>query len=102
MSDVVITNNTELSRYEAHLDGDLAGFAEYHLRGSSIVFTHTEVDPAFEGKGIGSALVRQSLDQIRAAGVYDVIPLCPFYKSWLEKHPDDYADLIHAGPHAAS
>ncbi|MFL6023177.1 MAG: GNAT family N-acetyltransferase [Marmoricola sp.] len=94
MSDILISNNTELSRYEAHLDGALAGFAEYHLRGSSIVFTHTEVDPAFEGHGIGGAIVRQSLDQIRAAGVYDVVPLCPFYKAWLEKHPD-YQDLIH-------
>jgi predicted GNAT family acetyltransferase len=101
MSDVEVSNNTELSRYEAHLDGELAGFAEYHLRGSSIVFTHTEVDPAFEGKGVGGAIVRQSLDQIRAAGEYDVIPLCPFYKSWLEKHPD-YQDLVHAGSHGAS
>jgi len=94
MSDIQVTNNTELSRYEAHLDGELAGFAEYHLRASSIVFTHTEVDPAFEGHGIGGAIVRQSLDQIRSAGVYDVVPLCPFYKAWLEKHPD-YQDLIH-------
>jgi len=94
MSDIQVTNNTELSRYEAHLDGELAGFAEYHLRASSIVFTHTEVDPAFEGHGIGGAIVRQSLDQIRSAGVYDVVPLCPFYKAWLEKHPD-YQDLVH-------
>lgn len=94
MSDIQVTNNTELSRYEAHLDGELAGFAEYHLRASSIVFTHTEVDPAFEGHGIGGAIVRQSLDQIRSAGVYDVVPVCPFYKAWLEKHPD-YQDLVH-------
>jgi predicted GNAT family acetyltransferase len=93
MSDVVVSNNSELGRYEAHLDGELAGFAEYHLRGSSIVFTHTEVDPAFEGKGIGGALVRQSLDQVRAAGEYDVVPVCPFYKSWIGKHPD-YQDLV--------
>lgn len=95
MSEIEVSNNTELSRYEAHLDGELAGFAEYHLRGSSIVFTHTEVDPAFEGKGIGSAIIRTSLDEIRSAGVYDVIPICPFYKGWIEKHPD-YADLVHA------
>lgn len=99
MSEIEVSNNTELSRYEAHLDGELAGFAEYHLRGGSIVFTHTEVDPAFEGKGIGSAIIRTSLDEIRSAGVYDVIPVCPFYKGWIEKHPD-YADLVH-GTHAA-
>ena len=97
MSDIQVTDNTEQSRYEARLDGELAGFAEYHLRGSSIVFTHTEVDPAFEGHGIGGAIVRQSLDQIRAEGVHDVVPICPFYKSWLEKHPD-YQDLVHSHP----
>ena len=94
MTDIVVTNNTELSRFEAYVDGQLAGFAEYHLRSSSIVFTHTEVDDAFEGHGVGGAIVRQSLDQVRAAGVYDVVPQCPFYKAWLEKHPD-YQDLIH-------
>jgi len=94
MSDIEVSNNTELSRYEAHIDGKLAGFAEYHLRASSIVFTHTEVDDAFEGHGVGGSLVRQSLDEIRAAGVYDVIAICPFYKAWIEKHPD-YQDLLH-------
>ena len=94
MSDVEVSNNTELSRYEAHIDGQLAGFAEYHLRSSSIVFTHTEVGDDFGGKGVGGAIVRQSLDEIRAAGVYDVVPICPFYKGWIEKHPD-YADLVH-------
>ncbi|WP_209719249.1 GNAT family N-acetyltransferase [Marmoricola sp. OAE513] len=94
MSDVEVSNNTELSRYEAHVDGRLAGFAEYHLRGSSIVFTHTEVADEFEGQGIGGAIVRQSLDEIRAAGQYDVVPICPFYKGWIGKHPD-YADLVH-------
>lgn len=97
MSDIEVSNNTELSRYEAHVGGELAGFAEYHLRSSSIVFTHTEVDPAFEGQGVAGSIVRQSLDQIRAAGVYDVIPLCPFYKAWIGKHPD-YADLVHERP----
>jgi predicted GNAT family acetyltransferase len=98
MSEVEVSNNTELSRYEAHIDGQLAGFAEYHLRSSSIVFTHTEVDEAFEGHGVGGALVRKSLDEIRAAGVYDVITICPFYKAWVEKHPD-YQDLLHVPPH---
>ncbi|HET6152849.1 MAG TPA: GNAT family N-acetyltransferase [Marmoricola sp.] len=94
MSDVEVSNNTELSRYEAQIDGRLAGFAEYHLSGSSIVFTHTEVDAEFEGHGVGSTIIRTSLDEIRAAGVYDVVPVCPFYQGWIEKHPD-YASLVH-------
>lgn len=94
MSEIEVSNNTELSRYEAHIDGALAGFAEYHLRASSIVFTHTEVGEDFAGKGVAGTIVRTSLDQIRAAGVYDVVPICPFYKAWIEKHPD-YQDLVH-------
>jgi predicted GNAT family acetyltransferase len=101
MSDVVVSNNTELSRYEAHVDGRLAGFAEYHLRASSIVFTHTEVADEFEGHGIGGALVRTSLEEIRAAGLYDVVPICPFYQSWIEKHPD-FAELVHSSTGATA
>lgn len=94
MSDVVVTDNPEQSRYEARIGGELAGFALYELRPGSIVFIHTEVDPAFEGHGVGSALVRHSLNEIRANGELDVIPLCPFYRGWLEKHPE-YDDLLH-------
>ena len=91
---VVVTRNEDESRWEARIGGELAGFAAYQLTDELVVFTHTEVDPAFEGHGIGGAIVRQSLDQIRSAGVYDVVPVCPFYKAWLEKHPD-YQDLVH-------
>jgi predicted GNAT family acetyltransferase len=94
MSEVVVTDNPEQSRYEAHIDGELAGFAVYELRPGSIVFVHTEVDPAFEGHGVASALARASLDEIRAKGELDVIPLCPFYRGWLIKHPE-YDDLLH-------
>ncbi|MCW2754947.1 MAG: family N-acetyltransferase [Marmoricola sp.] len=94
MSDVVVTDNPEKSRYEAHINGELAGFADYELHPTSIVFTHTEVDPAFEGHGVGSAIIRTSLDEIRAKGERDVVPVCPFYRGWIEKHPD-YADLVH-------
>ena len=58
-----------------------------------MIFTHTEVDPKFEGKGVGSALARFALDDVRAAGTRRVLPLCPFIKGWIGKHPD-YADLV--------
>ena len=96
MSDLVTTDNSEAHRYEAHLDGELAGFADYELSEHAIVFTHTEVDDAFEGKGVGSALARFALDDVRAGGQGDalrVVPSCPFIRGWIEKHPD-YADLV--------
>ena len=94
MSDVVVTHNPEESRYDAHLDGELAGVAVYVLHGEdAIVFTHTEVDDRFEGKGVGSALARFALDDVRRDGARHVVPRCPFIKGWIDKHPD-YADLV--------
>lgn len=97
MSNVVVTHAPDRSRYEAHLDGELAGFAEYQLAEKLIVFTHTEVDTAHEGKGVGGALARVALDDVRAQGERAVLPLCPFIKAWIAKHPD-YADLVYGAP----
>ncbi|MCW2768133.1 MAG: family N-acetyltransferase [Nocardioides sp.] len=94
MSDLEVSNNTELHRYEARLDGELAGFSAYELKDDSvIIFTHTEVDDAFEGKGVGGAIARFALADVRAAGNRRVVPRCPFIKSWIDKHPE-YADLL--------
>ncbi|RAY12381.1 GNAT family N-acetyltransferase [Actinomadura craniellae] len=88
-----ITNNAAENRFEIRVDGALAGFAEYRVRpGNRVVFTHTEVDGAYEGKGVGSALARGALDAVRADGG-KVTPLCPFIKSYMDRHPE-YADLL--------
>lgn len=92
---IEVRDNEAESRYEATLDGELAGIAVYGLGPVSIVFLHTEVLPEFEGKGIGSALAKAALDDVRAKGERDVIPLCPFIKGWIEHHPD-YQDLVHS------
>jgi predicted GNAT family acetyltransferase len=94
MSEVQTTDNAEQQRYEARVDGELAGFAEYRVRGDRVVFTHTEVDDAYEGQGVGSALARSALDDVRATG-RNAVPLCPFIRDWIDKHPD-YADLVAA------
>ena len=51
-----------------------------------------EVDDAFEGQGVGSALARTALDDVRASG-RSAVPKCPFIRGWIDKHPD-YADLV--------
>lgn len=94
MADVETSHNPAEHRYEAHLDGELAGFAAYDLTDRVVVFTHTEVEPKFEGHGVGSALARFALDDVRATGTHRVLALCPFIKGWIEKHPE-YADLLH-------
>lgn len=83
----------EQQRYAAYLDGELAGFAAYQAEGDTIVFTHTEVDGAFEGRGVGSAIARGALDDVRADGSRRVVPQCSFIRGWIDKHPD-YRDLL--------
>lgn len=94
MAEVEVRDNPEKQRYEATLDGELAGIAEYQLTDELIVFTHTEVKPKFEGKGVGSALARFALDDVRAQGTRKVLPLCPFIKGWIARH-ETYVDLIY-------
>ncbi|WP_153504618.1 GNAT family N-acetyltransferase [Cumulibacter manganitolerans] len=88
-----VRKNAELHRYEAVADGDtVAGFAEYKENGDTVTFTHTEVDDAFGGEGVGGQLAKVALDQSRSDGKR-VVPLCPFIKGYIEKHPE-YADLV--------
>ena len=80
MPDVVTSHNSAEHRYEAHLDGDLAGFAAYELTDTLVIFTHTEVESRFEGHGVGGALARFALDDVRATGTHEVLPLCPVHQ----------------------
>ena len=93
MSDVEVRPNPDEQRYEAYVDGKLAGFAAYRISQGHLVLTHTEVDDAYEGQGVGSRLARGTLDDIRAKGEHDVVALCPFMSAWIDKHPD-YQDLV--------
>lgn len=92
--DITISNAAEQHRYEAFIDGQLAGYCEYNLLGDAIMFAHTEVLPAYEGHGVGSALARHALDDARANGRH-VIPVCQFIAAYIRKHRD-YADLVRS------
>lgn len=87
-----VAENSARSRYEAMVDGAVAGYAAYRLGERTIIFTHTVVEPAFEGKGIGSRLVRFALDDARARGL-KVRPQCPFFAKYIATHAA-YADLV--------
>lgn len=90
MSDITV--RPAQGRFEVLVDGELAGFADHHDVDGVRVIPHTEVDPAFGGQGVGSALVRGILDATREAGLR-VDPRCSFVASWIDKHPE-YQDLL--------
>ena len=85
-------DNAQAGRFELHLDGRLVGLADYVVRGSELVIPHTEVDPAYGGRGLGSQLARFALDRTRERGL-TVVPACPFIATYIRRHPE-YADLL--------
>lgn len=89
-----VVDRTEAHRYQILADGEVAGYVEYQLSPGEIMFIHTEIDEAYEGKGIGSVLVRHVLDDARERGLA-VLPLCPFVRGWISRH-EDYLDLVPA------
>lgn len=88
-----LTKNESRKRYEARIDGKLAGFAEYIAMTGLVIMSHTEVKSDFEGQGVGSALARYALNDIRAQESLQAQPLCPFISGWIDRHPD-YQDLV--------
>lgn len=81
-----ILDNPQKQRFEADLGDESVGIAKYELRRGKIIFTHTEVPAAHEGQGIGSALIRFALAEARERRL-QVVPLCPFFAAYIEKHP---------------
>jgi hypothetical protein len=86
-----ITMNEAAGRFEAHLGQEVA-FTEYVLHDGAMVLPHTVVPPAFEGRGVGSALARAALGYARDHGLA-VKPSCPFIAGYIGKHPE-WADIV--------
>ncbi|KAA9130341.1 GNAT family N-acetyltransferase [Microbacterium caowuchunii] len=86
---VHVERNDAESRYDIRLGEEPVGAAFYRVDGSGrVVFTHTEIDPAFGGRGLGSALADGALTDAAARGE-TVVPRCPFIAEYLREHPID-------------
>jgi predicted GNAT family acetyltransferase len=88
----IIRENPERHRFETNLGDGTFAIAEYTLPAGKIMFTHTEVPPAHEGQGIGSALIRFALAAARERGL-QVIPICPFFAAYIKRH-EEVQDLL--------
>lgn len=82
----------ETNRFSISVDGRRVGFADFVDRDGRRTFPHTEVTPAFQGRGLATILVRQALEATRAAGL-KVIPQCWMVAEFVEKNPE-FADLV--------
>ena len=94
-SAIVTVDRPDQRRYELTVDGTLAGWVHYRLHDPRITFIHTEVRPAYTGRGLGQRLARHVLDDARARGLR-VRPLSPYIASYIRAHPE-YQDLV-TGP----
>ena len=88
---VTVRDNQEKHRFEVDL-GDSVAVAVYTLMTGKIMFTHTEVPQAHEGKGVASVLIRGALAATRERGL-KVIPICPFVAAYIQRHPEEQ-DLL--------
>lgn len=93
-----VRHNSSQCRYELELEGSICGSATYVDDGDRQIFTHTEIDDSLEGKGLGSLLLRESLEDARRRGKR-VVPQCPFVASYIERHPE-WNDIVET-PDAA-
>ena len=91
MNRQAIRDNRAEQEFELEIDGHRA-LAAYQLEGDRIVFTHTKVPHAIEGRGVGSKLIRAALDSARDQHL-KVVPQCPFVATYIERHPE-YRDLL--------
>ena len=95
---VEVSHNEAEQRYEIRVDEVLVGFATYFPRGESLVFNHTEIDPAYHGQGLGAVLISSAMAMVKEAMVkeeasWKVVPRCSFVASWFQRHPE-HADLV--------
>jgi predicted GNAT family acetyltransferase len=81
-----VTDNSAQTRFELRI-GDALAELIYRRRADRLVLVHTEVPAELGGRGIGGQLVRAALARAASADL-TVVPLCPFARSWLERHPD--------------
>jgi uncharacterized protein len=89
---VKVTDNAAESRFELREDARLAELV-YRLRGHRLVLVHTEVPVELEGRGVGGRLVTAAVDRAVREGLI-LVPLCPFARGWLERHPETAARAV--------
>lgn len=82
-----LRHNAAARRYELPLEGDDVAVVDYLPRDGYLILTHVGVPPQYEGRGIGSRLVREVLEEIQRQGLR-IVPQCPFVEVYIRRHPE--------------
>ena len=83
-----VLHNKELSRYEIWLGDEKIGLVDYVAVDGELHLTHTEIDPAHQGKNYAAILTREALADIEANGLGRVWPVCPYTVTYMKTHPE--------------
>lgn len=83
MENISVVFEPERNRSAAYDNGQLIGVCQYEQDGDAWVITHTEVIPAYGGRGIARVLVNTVLEQAQSQGV-EVIPACSYARKVME------------------
>lgn len=89
------TVKAEADRFTIAVEDKTVGFAEFADHGDQRVFTHTEIDPEFGGRGLASILVEAALNATRDEGKR-VVAVCSMVAGFVKKHPEfeDISDPV--------
>ncbi|MBC7937520.1 MAG: N-acetyltransferase [Rhizobacter sp.] len=83
---IALHDNKAANRFEMKFE-HRDSLVEYEIDGDIISLLHTEVDPALEGRGAGTAMVEKVLNEIKDRNM-QLIPLCPFVVAYIKRHPE--------------
>ena len=83
---ITVRHNSAEHRFETEVDG-LLSVADYELRGTDLVMTHTLVPPQLRGRGIAEKLVRVALEHARSERLR-VVPACSYVSGYIARHPE--------------
>lgn len=89
-----VRENPGRQRFERPIQGEAIAAAYYRDADGRLEFIHTEVPPAFSGRGIASDLARGTFDLLRQSGRKAVLK-CPFMVHFANANPQ-YADVVEA------
>jgi uncharacterized protein len=84
----------ESGRFTIAVDGSTAGFTEIKDQDGRRTFTHTEVDDAFQGRGLATILIGEALQQTRDGGLR-IVPVCSMVADYVKEH-SEFDDVVDA------